>query len=117
MPERAYAELTLQACAFCAWFCPGIHPDIYVPLSDVFQELNNTIRQGSITVMLGIDLQCVTPLGLQPRRPSNAFTSRRPKTSRARVSAPPQALFGTKQASAGKEQYLCIDCGYIYDGR
>ncbi|CAL5223004.1 g5453 [Coccomyxa viridis] len=56
------------------------------------------------------------PGSTQARRANSAFTSKRPKSSRGRVAATPQALFGTK-APSKQEQYLCIDCGYIYDGR
>ncbi|CAK0770995.1 hypothetical protein CVIRNUC_003822 [Coccomyxa viridis] len=42
--------------------------------------------------------------------------SKRLKGNRGNCAPKTQALFGTKAPATG-QQYLCIDCGYIYDGR
>ena len=53
---------------------------------------------------------------LQARSFTQLPKSRQLKGNRVKSVPKTQALFGTKAPATG-QQYLCIDCGYIYDGR
>lgn len=60
--------------------------------------------------------ETVTFTTIQVRGHTQLPKSRQFKGCRGRSAPKTQALFGTK-APATQQQYLCIDCGYIYDGR
>ena len=108
---EAYADaaLIIQASTCPAWLYPGDYAGI--------DMLSNAVEKLLVSPAHPLSsMHKYRPPGVQARRDNSAFTSRRPKTSRGRTAASPQALFGTK-AKTATEQYLCIDCGYIYDGR